>query len=102
MERAYTISEIEGLMGERIRELRLSLNLDQKTVSERAGLSVRALKNLEQGNGSTLRSLVAVMRILGRRDWLLNIAQVATINPLTLTRAAHPRLRARPKKHGVD
>jgi hypothetical protein len=36
-----------------------------------------------------------VLRALGREDWLKTIAPVATINPLTMPRAATPRLRAR-------
>lgn len=94
MKQSFTVAEIEGAMGERLRALRLSQNLDQKTLAERAGLSLRAVKNVESGSGSTLRSLVSVLRVLGREEWLLTIAQMPTINPLTLTRTAQPRQRA--------
>jgi transcriptional regulator with XRE-family HTH domain len=89
-----TPGEMEAALGEKLRTLRLSRNLDQKTLAERAGLSVRALRNLESGQGSTVRTLVGVLRALGRQDWLNTIAPVATINPLTLTREAQPRQRA--------
>lgn len=96
-----TPGEMEAALGEKLRALRLSRNLDQKTLAERAGLSVRALRSLESGQGSTVKTLVGVLRALGRQDWLNTIAPVATINPLTLTREAQPRQRAsRPHRIG--
>lgn len=63
---------------------------------------MRALRNLETGNGSSLRVLVQVVRALGRESWLETIAPVATINPLMLTREAKPRQRAsKPRCKGV-
>lgn len=94
-----TPGEMEAALGEKLKSLRLSRNLDQKTLAERAGLSVRALRSLEAGQGSTIKTLVGVLRALGRQDWLNTIAPVATINPLTLTRDAQPRQRAsRPRR----
>ena len=90
-----TQAELESALGESLRALRLDRNIDQKTLAERAGISVRAVKNLEGGLGSTLKSLVAVLRALDREDWLKTIAPVATINPLTMPRGAQPRQRAR-------
>ena len=42
-----TSGELEELLGERLRELRLLKNLDQKTLAERAGVSLNAIKHLE-------------------------------------------------------
>ena len=89
-----TPAEMELALGARLRALRLDRNIDQKTLAERAGVSVRALRNLEGGLGSTLRTLTSVLRALGRSEWLQSIAPVATINPLMLTRAAAPRQRS--------
>lgn len=89
-----TPQEMEAELGTKLKALRLSKNLEQKLLAERAGVSVRALRNLEAGQGSTLKTLVCVLRALGRQDWLNTIAPVATINPLTLTRDAQPRQRA--------
>lgn len=89
-----TPDEMEAALGEKLKTLRLSRNLEQKTVAERAGVSVRALRSLEAGKGSTIRTLVSVLRALGRQTWLDTIAPVATVNPLTLTREAQPRQRA--------
>lgn len=89
-----TPHEMEAEIGEKLKNLRLSRNLDQKTLAERAGISARALRNLESGQGSTIKTLVCVLRALGRQEWLNTIAPVATINPLMLTSAAQPRQRA--------
>jgi transcriptional regulator with XRE-family HTH domain len=85
---------METALGERLKQLRLSKRLDQITLAGRAGISEKALRNLESGAGSTLKTLLSVVRALGREDWLQTIAPVATINPLQLTRQAKPRQRA--------
>jgi transcriptional regulator with XRE-family HTH domain len=92
-----TTTEIEAALGQRLRALRIAENLDQRTVAERAGVSVNAVKYLESGRG-TVRSLVAVMRVLGRGNWVDAIAPVPTINPLKVTGGATPRQRARPAR----
>jgi transcriptional regulator with XRE-family HTH domain len=94
---------MEAGLGDKLKTLRLSRNLDQNTLAERAGVSVRALRSLEAGKGSTLKTLVCVLRALGRQAWLDGIAPVATVNPLTLTRQAHSRQRAsRPRRSAPD
>lgn len=90
-----TTAELEAKVGSSLRALRLDRNIDQRTLADRAGISLRAIKNLEGGLGSTLKTLVAVLRALDREDWLNTIAPVASINPLMLARDAQPRQRAR-------
>ena len=90
-----TIEEFEALMGEQLKALRLRQNIDQATLAMRAGCSVSALKNLEYGAGSTLRTLIAVVRTLGREDWLRNVAPGPTISPLSMLKKGQTRQRAR-------
>ena len=90
-----TLEEFEANVGEQIKSLRLKQNIDRATLALRAGCSVSALKNLEYGTGSTLRTLVAIVRALGREDWLRNVAPTATISPLNMPKAGHTRQRAR-------
>ena len=91
----HTAEELESSLGERLRALRLMKNMDQATVAARAGISVGALKNLEGGHGTTVKTLVRVVRVLGREEWLAGVSPVASINPLTMVRNAQPRQRAR-------
>ncbi|WP_197717974.1 helix-turn-helix domain-containing protein [Cupriavidus taiwanensis] len=89
-----TPQEIEAELGERLKKLRVHRNLDQATLAARAGISVRTLRNLESGSGSSLHTLIQAVRALGREQWFETIAPVPTINPLMLTRTAAPRQRA--------
>ena len=90
-----TVSDLETKLGSQLRLLRLDQDLRQETLAERAGVSLNSLKRLELGRGSTTHTILSVLRALGREGWLETIAPVATINPLTMTRAAKPRQRAR-------
>jgi transcriptional regulator with XRE-family HTH domain len=90
-----TIDEYSALIGEQIKSLRLRQNIDRATLALRAGCSLSALKNLESGTGSTLHTLIAVVRALGREDWLGNVAPMPTISPLSLLKkTGHVRQRA--------
>jgi transcriptional regulator with XRE-family HTH domain len=88
--RHQTIDEIQFDFGQRIRKLRLSKNLDQQTIALQAGISVGA----ESGAGATIKTLIAVLRVLGHLDGLLAIAPMPTLDPLTITRTANARERA--------
>lgn len=89
-----TIDEIQLAFGQRIRKLRLNMNLDQQTVADRAGISVGSVKNLESGTGATLKTLIAVLRVMGKVNGLMSIAPVPTLDPLNMPRAAQSRQRA--------
>jgi transcriptional regulator with XRE-family HTH domain len=92
--RTRTPSEIAVEVGSNLKKLRVHKNLDQATIAARAGISVRSLRNLENGDGSSLHTLILVLRVLGREAWFDTIAPVPTINPVMMTRKAVPRQRA--------
>lgn len=93
-QRYCTLEELEYLLGEHLRNLRLIHNIDQKTLAARAGISCRALQSLEAGTGSTVKTLLSVIRALDREQWLSNLAPIPSINPLTMTKSSRPRQRA--------
>ncbi len=90
-----TPEELEMQLGEHIKSLRLLQNIDRSTLALRAGCSLSAIKNLENGAGSTLRTLVLVLKALGRDDWLHTVAPTSTISPLNLPKSGVQRQRAR-------
>lgn len=94
MDICYTVNELECLLGERLRHRRLNRNVDQKTLAEQAGISCRALQNLEGGLGSSIRTLISVVRALDCEDWLAAIAPVPSINPMTMPKSGKQRKRA--------
>ncbi|MCI1016251.1 XRE family transcriptional regulator [Herbaspirillum sp. C7C2] len=66
--------EMEAEIGEQIKRYRINkMVLDQETFASRAGISVRTLRNLERGNGSSLSSYLRVIRATGRYPWLLEV-----------------------------
>lgn len=97
-------SEIEYQLGESIKQLRLQKNLDRKTLCERAGISLNALRHLENGEGATVKTLVRVVRALERQDWFAAIAPKVTVNPLHMVRNSTNRKRAsrRTRIHGKN
>jgi len=95
-----TSEELEYLIGKQLKAKRLLLNLSQKTLAERAAVSVRALKNLEGGLGSSLSTLVKVVRSLGRSDWFDTIAPLPNVIPMT--RSVTPRERASSRRNQVE
>jgi transcriptional regulator with XRE-family HTH domain len=86
-----TVEEWENIIGNQVRELRLRLNMDQRVLAERAGVSWSAVKNLEGGKGVALKTLIRALRILGREEWLENLSPVTTISPMQMTRTKEPR-----------
>ncbi len=99
MAASYTSAELATLLGTSIRKLRIDRNLRQNELAAQAGISLHALRNLESGEGATVRTLVTVLRALGREEWLRSLAPSPAINPLTLPRGASERKRARKVRH---
>ncbi len=90
-----SIDELEAELGQRLRAYRLDNDLDQRSLAARSGISLTALQSLERGRGSSLHTLLSVVRALGRDEWLDHLAPVAAINPLAMTATARKRQRAR-------
>lgn len=93
-----TSKEWETQLGSQIRTLRLRQDLDQRQLAERAGIALNAVKNLERGKGATLRSLIQVLRVLNRTDWLSTLAPTVSISPIQMLRTNAPRQRASPRR----
>jgi transcriptional regulator with XRE-family HTH domain len=86
--------EWEQRLGEQFRALRIAAGLDQATLAERAGLSIGAVRGLERGTGSSLKTVVQVSRSLGREDWLASIAPRVSVSPIDVARSGR-RTRSR-------
>ena len=87
-------SEIEARLGEQFRALRIAAGFDQSQLADHAGVSLGSVKNLEQGKGSSLRTVVRVARALGRDDWLSSLAPRVTVSPIDVFRSRRePRQR---------
>ena len=82
-----TVEEWEAQVGRQIRSARVARGVDQAHLASRANVSLATLSNLERGKGSTLKTLIAVARALGRTDWLESFAPEVTVSPMQMLRA---------------
>lgn len=95
-------NELQELLGERLKRLRLSRNLNQRTTAEKAGISEKALRNLEGGRGSTVETLLRVLKALDYLQGIDLLAPEASVNPLDLLRQAkQPQRARRPRKQDL-
>lgn len=87
--------ELQVELGRRVRQLRLSRNLDQRTVAEKGGIARAALQNLEPGRGSSVQTLVRTLKALNFLEGIEIFAPEPTVNPLVLLKTRKPPQRAR-------
>ena len=87
--------EWERFIGEQVKTARIRKNQKQEELAERAGVSKSAVFNLENGKGSTLRTLVSVLNALGETAWIENLAPDITISPIEQIKLGKPRRRVR-------
>jgi transcriptional regulator with XRE-family HTH domain len=81
-----TVDDLERDLGSQIRALRLRANRTQAEVARSANLSISAVQSLEHGGGSSVATLAAVVRALGRADWLTSLVAPEPISPMAMLR----------------
>lgn len=94
--RTMTPDELAADLGARLRDLRLAQDYTQASVADRAGISLRALRELEAGRGSTVLTLVRVLKALGAEQGVDMLAPSPGISPMAMLQ--HPRARARGRR----
>jgi transcriptional regulator with XRE-family HTH domain len=93
-----TSKELQVELGRRIRQLRLSRNVDQRTAAEKAGIARAALQNLEAGRGSSVQTLLRTLKALNYLEGIEILAPEATVNPIALLKTKKPPQRARHRR----
>ena len=88
------IDQMLAEVGDSIRKLRLQRNLSQGVVAERSGISFGAYRNLESGQGVSLRSFLAVCRTLGKTDWMRTLPP-PMVSPMEILRRENRPVRQR-------
>jgi transcriptional regulator with XRE-family HTH domain len=90
--------ELQTDLGERLRRLRLSRNMDQRATADKAGISEKALRNLETGRGSTVETLLRTLKALDHLQGMEMLAPEVTVDPLALLHSPKPQQRVRRKR----
>lgn len=78
-----------------MRRLRLSRNIDQRATAEKAGVSEKALRNLEAGRGSTVETLLRTLKALDYLQGIDILAPEVTVDPIALLHKSKPPQRVR-------
>ncbi len=86
MIRLLSNPQIEQELGKRLKRKRLDLNLSQMEVATRSGFSRRTITAIENGEGSTLTTLIGMLRALNALDTLEEFLPDPGISPLALMR----------------
>ena len=93
--------ELQAVFGKQLQELRISKNLDQVTTAEKAGISEKTLRNLEAGRGSSVETLVRVLKALDSLEGMRLLAPRPSVRPLALLRNAGA-IRRRVRRSGIE
>lgn len=90
-----TLDEIQVVLGERLRQLRLQKNFSQQVTAEKAGISEKAMRNLEAGKGSTVETLLRVLKALDQLQGLDLLVPEVGVDPIALLRKSKRPRRVR-------
>jgi transcriptional regulator with XRE-family HTH domain len=73
-------------IGERLKQTRLQRNMTQASLSDLTGVSRRTIQKTEEGDVSTLKTLIALLRGLGLLDQLNLLLPEAPLSPIQLAK----------------
>ena len=97
-----TAKEQELRIGAQIRARRLRENLTVSELATYAGVSPRTVQNLEHGRGSTVTTLVKVLRALDAEDWLEALTPDEPVSPIAILEATQAQQRPRQRARRTD
>ena len=94
-------SEIFAQIGQKIKEWRLESNMSQKQLAEESGLSQFTVQQMEYGNGSSLGSMMRIMRVLDRLDFFALFFEKKRVSPIEAAKMKTPYRRRRAAKRKI-
>ena len=97
-----TVEELEQHVGAQVRTRRLRANRTAEDVAAEAGVAAKTLQNLEHGRGSTLATLVKVLRALDAEDWLGNLTADEPLSPIAVLDASRDQAPRRQRARRSD
>ncbi len=81
-------------MGRRIKDVRISMNLTQTEMADRAGLSLATVVRMEKGESVKVENVLNVFRTIGVLQNVNLLVQEQTLRPTDIVDVAHKRQRA--------
>lgn len=95
-------AELQVELGRRLQRLRLSRNLDQQALANKAGVARASLQNLEAGRGSSVQTLLRTLKALNYLEGIELLAPEPTVDPLALLRNRKVRQRVGHPRKNTD
>lgn len=83
---SLTDKAIIRMLGGHLKRLRLDANMTQKQLAADAGVALSCVASLETGRGSTLSTLVAVLRVLGALEMIESLTEQDEVSPIEYAR----------------
>lgn len=80
---SLTDKQLTALFGTKIKQWRIERNLSQKELSERSGVSLFTISNIEKGNSCSLLTLLQILRALEKLELLNDFFTEAPISPVS-------------------
>ena len=95
-----TAKRLLAQLGERLRRARLDADLTQRRLAERVGVSLKTVRNAEDGNNISLETLILLLQGIGRAHELESLLQSAGPSPIQLAeQLGRERQRASGERH---
>lgn len=69
-----TKEEMLAALGRNLRDTRLLMNISQQVAADRSGISLKAVRNIENGQNASTLSLLLYCRTLRKIDWIMTLA----------------------------
>lgn len=90
--------QVEAELGKRLRRRRVERGLNQSELATKAGVARRTISSVENGEGCTMATFIALMRGLGDVAQLEALLPDPGISPIALTSATKVKERKYPYK----
>ena len=74
--------QVELALCERLRDIRLSRNMTQQQIAQEAGVSLRTIGRMENGEGVSLNTFIRVLAALGIHQNLETLLPDHTVRPM--------------------
>jgi transcriptional regulator with XRE-family HTH domain len=86
-----SVEELVVDLGHRLRKIRLRKNVKQQALADKAGVSEKALRNLEAGKGSSVETFVRVMKALGLERGIELLAPDVSVDPIAMLKRRYKK-----------
>ncbi|MBT8098740.1 MAG: helix-turn-helix domain-containing protein [Gammaproteobacteria bacterium] len=97
-----TTTGILSVIGQRLKQARLDANLTQQALAEAVGVSLKTVRNAEDGQNISLETLVLLLQGLQRSDELESFLVSTGPSPIELAERHGKRRRRATGKRGAD